>query len=94
MALKNSPAQIVLESLSNVGIKATVFSDVEIEPTDASFKRAIEFATAGNFDAFIAVGGGSVMDTAKVNKFLITQFKLSSPQNQMYFFFLFVFQMC
>ena len=31
----------------------------------SSFKRAIDFARAGNYDAYLAVGGGSVMDTCK-----------------------------
>ena len=30
-----------------------------------SFKDAIKFATDGRFDGILAVGGGSVMDTAK-----------------------------
>lgn len=30
-----------------------------------SFLEAIEFAKKGHFDSFLAVGGGSVMDTAK-----------------------------
>ena len=53
------------DSLRAAGIDTVVFYHVRVEPSDASFKRAIEFAQKGNFDGFVAVGGGSVMDTAK-----------------------------
>ena len=43
-----------------------LFDRVRIEPTDISFREAIEFASDGGFDGFVAVGGGSTMDTAKV----------------------------
>ena len=36
-----------------------------MESTDHSFKEAIEFAGKEPFDAFVAVGGGSTIDTAK-----------------------------
>ena len=55
----------VLASLHGAGLDAAVFDDVEIEPSDAGFERAIAFALDGAFDAFVAVGGGSVIDTAK-----------------------------
>ena len=42
-----------------------LFDAVCIEPTDESFQEAIRFATEGEFDAFVAVGGGSTIDTAK-----------------------------
>src|SRR5207248_4605372 len=42
-----------------------LFDRVRVEPTDVSFKDAIEFAAQGGFDAFVAVGGGSTIDTAK-----------------------------
>ena len=42
-----------------------LYDSVRVEPTDVSFRQAIEFATDGDFDGFVAVGGGSSMDTAK-----------------------------
>ncbi|CAK9040364.1 Hydroxyacid-oxoacid transhydrogenase, partial [Durusdinium trenchii] len=39
--------------------------EVRCEPTDTSFQKAIEAATAGGFDGYLAVGGGSTIDTAK-----------------------------
>ena len=54
-----------LEALRAEGIATEVFDRVRVEPTDASFQEAIAFATAGRFDGYVAVGGGSTMDTAK-----------------------------
>ena len=36
----------------------------------SSFEDAISFARKNQFDGFLAVGGGSVMDTAKVTNLL------------------------
>jgi len=60
------PVSITLDALRAEGIDAVLFDGVRIEPTDVSFKEAIDFATDGRFDGYVAVGGGSVMDTAKV----------------------------
>ena len=62
---KLEPVAVVLDSLRAENIDAVLFDQVEVEPTDESFKTAIEFATQGKFDAFVSVGGGSSMDTAK-----------------------------
>eukprot|EP01127_Copromyxa_protea_P019623 TRINITY_DN6416_c0_g1_i1.p1 TRINITY_DN6416_c0_g1~~TRINITY_DN6416_c0_g1_i1.p1 ORF type:complete len:491 (+),score=93.79 TRINITY_DN6416_c0_g1_i1:15-1487(+) len=61
----NSPVNVVLQALHDAGLAYEVFSDIMIEPTDSSLRAAIEFAQKGNFNAFVAVGGGSTMDTAK-----------------------------
>ena len=63
---KLGPVKTVLESLSKEHIESALFDQVRMEPTDASLKAAIEFASSGRFDGFVAVGGGSTMDTAKV----------------------------
>ena len=59
------PVSIVMESLKAAGIDAVLFDQVSVEPTDVSFKQAIAFAVDGNFDGYVAVGGGSSIDTAK-----------------------------
>ncbi|KAM8849198.1 hydroxyacid-oxoacid transhydrogenase, mitochondrial [Spinachia spinachia] len=59
------PVQAVLESLATHGVKFKVYDSVRVEPTDTSFKDAISFAKCDSFDAFVAVGGGSVIDTCK-----------------------------
>ena len=64
--LKNlPPVAVVLESLKANKIEYDLFDQVRVEPTDGSLKEAIAFAQAGDYDAYVAVGGGSVMDTAK-----------------------------
>ncbi|OGM50387.1 Fe-containing alcohol dehydrogenase [Aspergillus bombycis] len=55
-----------VEGLSREGIEFTVFDKVRVEPKDYSVKEAIAFAKPYNPDAFLAVGGGSVIDTAKL----------------------------
>ena len=60
-----APVQTVLESLEASGVAATLYDRVRVEPTDASFLDAIAFANQDAYDAFVAVGGGSTMDTAK-----------------------------
>ena len=64
--LRNLPPVVTaLESLSASKIRFSVFDRVRVEPTDESFQEAIAAAQADDFDAFVAVGGGSTMDTAK-----------------------------
>ena len=64
--LANSePVAVTLMALRAVGIDAVLFEQVRVEPTDASFKEAIRFASEGQFEGYVAVGGGSSIDTAK-----------------------------
>jgi hydroxyacid-oxoacid transhydrogenase len=62
----SQPVANVLESLKKEGVDYSVFDLVRIEPTDRSMKEAVEFARSQPFQAFVAVGGGSTIDTAKV----------------------------
>ena len=56
---------VVLASLEAAGIDAVVYDDVAVEPSTASFQAAAKFAAEGNFDGYVSVGGGSVIDTCK-----------------------------
>jgi len=62
---KGQSVSVTLEALGHAGIDAVLFDQVSVEPTDISFKEAIRFAKDGKFDGYVAVGGGSSMDTAK-----------------------------
>ena len=55
----------MLESLEQSGVAFALYDRVRVEPTDESFLDAIAFARARPYDAFVAVGGGSTIDTAK-----------------------------
>jgi len=60
-----SPGNVERNSLLNIFNKRIIFSDIENNPTFESCQRAIDFSRNNNFDGIIALGGGSVMDTAK-----------------------------
>ena len=46
---------------------------MHVEPTDDSMAKAVEYARAqGDWDGFVAVGGGSAIDTAKAINLLTT----------------------
>jgi len=59
------PVLTVLDSLEEHRVPFTLYDRVRIEPTDESFQDAIAFARRGSYDGFVAVGGGSTIDTAK-----------------------------
>ena len=60
-----APVQTVVESLEASRIPFVIYDRVRIEPSDESFRDAIAFARLHPFDAIVAVGGGSTIDTAK-----------------------------
>jgi alcohol dehydrogenase class IV len=58
--------QRIVEQIRTAGIDAVLFDRAHVEPTDASLVEAVDFARDGGpWDAFVAVGGGSAIDTAK-----------------------------
>ncbi|MBP89925.1 MAG: alcohol dehydrogenase [Planctomycetaceae bacterium] len=59
------PGQVACESLKAAGVGFEIYDRVAVEPTDQSFRDAAAAATEGGFDSFVAIGGGSTIDTAK-----------------------------
>ena len=72
VAATGHPERIAAQIRSR-GIEVEVFDAVHVEPTDESLADAIEYARDnGPWDAFVAVGGGSAIDTAKAVNLLTT----------------------
>ncbi len=62
----------IVELIEAEGIEVEVWDSSRVEPTADSFQAAANFAKEGNFDGFVAVGGGSSIDTAKVSDLIAT----------------------
>ena len=55
-----------LTSLSEAGVKVTLFSDVLADPPEVSVQAAVKAAALVQADGVIGFGGGSSLDTAKL----------------------------
>jgi alcohol dehydrogenase class IV len=65
--------QRVADQMAQFGIEARLYDGVRVEPTDQSLIAAVEEArSTGPWDAYVAVGGGSSIDTAKAINLLTT----------------------
>lgn len=72
MGALGAPSRIA-DALQRYDIEAEIFDGVHVEPTDDSMNKAVEYARAqGDWDGFVAVGGGSAIDTAKAINLLTT----------------------
>ncbi|TNY18701.1 iron-containing alcohol dehydrogenase-domain containing protein [Rhodotorula diobovata] len=60
------PMQMAIESLEANNVQYEIFDRTRVEPNQESWEEAIAFAKKHDFSHFLAVGGGSVIDTCKV----------------------------
>jgi alcohol dehydrogenase class IV len=71
--LKSGIIEPILEGLKNGGVeKTTVFSDIPPNSELGSIQRAYQVGKDLDADGILAVGGGSVIDTAKATDILLT----------------------
>ena len=58
--------------LEKAGLRVAVFDQSEENPTTGCVDACLQIAKSSGIDAFVAVGGGSSLDTAKGCNFLLT----------------------
>jgi len=63
---KTDICQRVVDIIRSNGLEVDVWNGVELEPSRQSMERGINYAKREKYDAFVALGGGSSIDTAKV----------------------------
>jgi len=68
--LRSAPGETALAALREAGVAFEIYDHARCEPNSDSFEAAAAFARDGNFDGFVSLGGGSVMDTAKAANLL------------------------
>ena len=61
----DAEAKMIAEALSASGRETRIFAETMAEPSPGAVDTAAEAVRAWNADAVVAVGGGSVIDTAK-----------------------------
>jgi hydroxyacid-oxoacid transhydrogenase len=63
----------IADGMRSRGLEVVTYAEAHVEPTDASLGAAVATAReAGPFDAVVAVGGGSAIDTAKAVDLMLT----------------------
>jgi alcohol dehydrogenase class IV len=70
--LSSGPAELLQEAIEAAGLRCAVFADVQPDPTDVNVAAGLEAVRASEPDVIVAIGGGSVLDAAKMIAVLIT----------------------
>jgi alcohol dehydrogenase class IV len=62
----------VCHVLRDAGLAADLYDEVHVEPTDASWQAIADYVQGRDYDGFLAVGGGSAIDSAKAANLFTT----------------------
>ena len=63
--IKSGEINKILDPLTEAGIEYALFNDIKPNPSIENVQAGVEAFKAAQADSIIAVGGGSIMDTAK-----------------------------
>ena len=64
--------QMVIDVLEGIGIQYFVYMNIKPNPTVKNVQDGLTLAEISNVDSIVAVGGGSVIDTAKAISIIMT----------------------
>jgi alcohol dehydrogenase class IV len=70
--MRTGLADRVCHVLREADLAADLYDDVHVEPTDVSWEAIAEYVQGRDYDGFVAVGGGSVIDSAKAANLFTT----------------------
>lgn len=56
----------VIDLIKKEGVDVDVYNNIAGEPNSESVRKAVLFGKEGRYDAIVGLGGGAVMDTAKM----------------------------
>ena len=65
-------AEKVKKIIEKEGIGVEIYDEVHVEPTDRSFEKVTNDLKGSEFDLYVALGGGSSIDTTKAVNLLLT----------------------
>ena len=63
--IKTGEINKILDPMTLAGIEHEIYNDIKPNPTIENVQNGVEAFKAANADCIVAIGGGSIMDTAK-----------------------------
>lgn len=76
----------IVQSMKDTGLELVIFDKVLPDPPDYVCEEAAKIAEEENVDGFVAIGGGSTIDTAKAANFLVVNKGTTFAECQMNFY--------
>jgi alcohol dehydrogenase len=69
---KAGMADTVVDLIKKEHLDVTLYDNIAAEPTAESVRAAVKFGREGKYDLVVGIGGGAVLDTAKMTAICLT----------------------